>query len=70
MQTRLNRRLYTKTGINEAVKAFQHLAKIEVGSEDDYHVVTFANVDEEFQDAIIDEFNNYSLHATIASKKK
>lgn len=69
MKTRLNKRLYSKTGIQEAVDAYKAVCAIDMRVENEYFELDFKNADPTLGDVLVDEFNNFALFSTITGKK-
>ncbi len=68
MKVALNKKLYRVGAVREAAAEFVGLADIEVGGKGGSIEVSFANIDEEVGDVLVDEFLNFALALTIASK--
>lgn len=60
MTLRLNKELYEKDSLQDAVDAFQELAKIEVREQDSYWIVCFRQCRYEEKQTVA-EFENYLI---------
>ncbi len=66
MELRLDRNLYSREAVMDGVDAFAELAKIRLEpGESEQHVLFFDDIDEDFEDRLIDEFANYCLGLTV-----
>ncbi|NUN13518.1 MAG: hypothetical protein HUU55_07770 [Myxococcales bacterium] len=67
---RLHRKLYSKTAIDAAKAAFEHLADISVVRDTDWYKVEFVDPDPDVQEVIAHEFANFALAEVVESVKK
>lgn len=65
MEIKFDKNIYNKKGLENAIQAYQELAKIEFLETDNVFVVKISNIDEEVKDVIVDEFCNYLLFETV-----
>ena len=69
MELRFDRRLYTKTALDEAAESFSHLATITMQEEGDQYILSFTDVDSDVNEVIREEFANHALYNTILRRK-
>lgn len=68
MKVALDKKLYRVSAVKEAAAEFVELADIEVAGKGGSIEVSFANIDDEVGPVLVDEFLNFALALTIASK--
>jgi hypothetical protein len=68
MELKLDSKLYSKKAVAEAVEAFAELASISVGAEAERFIVSFSQIDPDYDTILVDEFANYALGLTIEGR--
>ena len=68
MQLLLNKRIYPKEIVEEAVEAYTEVATISLKSKGRYHVVEIDTQEEEYRSVIAGEFANYCLALVAESR--
>ena len=61
MEIKANKNIYIKKGIEETIKAYEHLGKIVLEENKNYFIIKVQDIDEETKKIFQDEFCNYLL---------
>jgi len=64
----LDARIYTASAIEQARRAFSHLANIHIRKQGHQVVVHFAGADAEIRTQLPDEFANYALNCLVVNR--
>ena len=67
---RLDRKLYPRAALDEAAKAFAHLARVEISVDGIHHRVRFLEVEPDAAGRIADEFANFALVRAVERARK
>ena len=68
LSLQLNRKLYRAAALQTAIEAFGELATISVQRDDRYFQISFAEVDPDVKEVLVQEFANYVLAETVESR--
>ena len=60
-EIKFNKKIYAKAAIQEAVRAYSHLARLKVKNNKDYTVIGIEGIDPGLKRIFSDEFSNYVL---------
>lgn len=61
MEIKANKNIYTKKGIEETIKAYEHLGKIVLEENKNYFIIKLRDIDGKIEKIFQDEFCNYLL---------
>ncbi len=62
------RSLYAPEAVNEAAKAFEHLARLEVNAREDDIELSISDPDPDVADVLLDEIANHVLALTVRGR--
>lgn len=67
--TRLHSKLYNYQALQKVIKLYGDYVKTTMNKSGDYYEVEFHDIPQDFQDDVVEEFNNYVLGETIEALK-
>ncbi len=69
LELTLHRSLYRPDAVRTAATAFGELARIDVRDRDHEVVITFADVDADVEEVLLDAFANHALFETVRARR-
>jgi hypothetical protein len=69
MELRLNKKIYSSTGVKECLEAYEDFGTYKVSTEGDYILIAISEPDKDFEDVLPQEIANFVLAHEIEKRR-
>ena len=70
MELRLNKKIYSTTGVKECLEAYDDFGTYEVATDGNYILITITDPDKDFETVLPQEIANYVLAHEIEKRRR